>query len=305
MAQDLPPLANPRTASQQSGEMDIGKEIDILLNNNSLQNDLLGQNNQAYLKNGFIVSDNPKVDNTGLPYTKVKPLKQARGFKRNIIHWFIPQFGVIKMYINPESIKYSYSKNLQQSQTKGGYSIQYMGEKLPTFSITGTTGTSGIEGINVLYEMYRAEQYAFDNAGLLLAASNYGPTMAQQMFGTAGDITGGLLGSDLGGSLTTQSLGALFGSNTAGNLSNFAFQSVPTLADVAFGIEMYYLGWIFRGYFTSFSFDEKSSDFLYSYNLTYQVTQKRGYRYNNLPFQKSANTGPSSYTTPNSAGRYI
>jgi hypothetical protein len=63
------------------------------------------------------------------------------------------------------------------------------------------------------------------------------------------------------------------------------------------------MGWIFRGFFTSFDYSEKADNYLYDYNLTFQVTQRRGYRYNHLPFQKSANTGPSSYATPNSVDK--
>ena len=234
----------------------------------------------------------PSADGNGLPFNKISSNNDAR-FKRNIIHWFIPEFGVVRMFNNPEGIGYRNKKLVPKTRTKGGYSIQYWGEELTTLSISGTTGSSGVEGINVLYEMYRAEQYAFDSVGLTLAANNATIGAAQQIFNGIGDSIGSTAGD-----VTSGLLNSLAGTNSYQN--SLAPSNIPTLASIAFGIEMYYDGWVYRGFFENFNFDEKSSNFLWSYNFDFTVTQRRGYRTNYLPWQKSAKDGPSQYNTPNS-----
>ena len=71
-------------------------------------------------------------------------------------------FGAIKMWINPQTLQINNTKDIQPTRTKGGFSLQYWGEGLTEITLSGTTGSSGAEGINMLYEIYRAEQYAFD-----------------------------------------------------------------------------------------------------------------------------------------------
>lgn len=284
-------------------EQDLNKEIQNINNNKSINEQVLAKYDQPFLRNGFIVADNNRADNSGLPYTKTPSNKSTTKFKRNIIHWFIPQMGVVKMFVNPSGISYKFDKNIVSQQTKGGFSLQYLGEKLPQLTIRGTTGTSGIEGINVLYELYRAEQYVFDNVGLLLAASNAGPSTGQQLAGLTGEGLGQLIGGSsenrgTNSMLASQAMGSIFGTNTAANLSTFTMANVPTLADIAFAVEMYYSGWIYRGYFTGFTITESSDTFLYTYDTTFMVTQRRGYRYNHLPWEKSANAGESNYRTP-------
>jgi hypothetical protein len=60
---------------------------------------------------------------------------------------------------------------------------------------------------------------------------------------------------------------------------------------------MYYDGWVFRGYFQDMTYNEKANDFLWDYNINFIATQRRGYRVNNFPWNKSANSGPS-YSDP-------
>jgi hypothetical protein len=67
-----------------------------------------------------------------------------------------------------------------------------------------------------------------------------------------------------------------------------------TLAQSAFTVEMYYLGWAYRGYFEDFRFTEQAGNFLIEYNFNFVITQRRGYRLNNLGHQRVANYGPSN-----------
>jgi len=254
---------------------------------------------RSFEKDGFIVPPNPSGDGNGLPSQKVGAERNASiqdggiAGKRRLIHWFIPEFGVVRMYVNPASINYNHKKVIKKEKTKGGYLLQYWGEDLTTLTISGTTGSSGVEGINVLYEMYRAEQYAFDTIGLSLAAANANNGISNTIMnavngsvdsqdssfgGIAGGIGAGILGSVLG----------------ANNGSTLATRNIPSLASLAFGVEMYYQGWVFRGYFDDMSITESASDFLWNYTIHFTVTQKRGYRTNYLPFHRSANSGPSN-----------
>jgi len=243
----------------------------------SFVNTGFSKNANDYQKDGFLVSPTPNADGTGLPSFKVRNNRHGT-IKRNLISWFVPEFGVIKMYINPSSLRYSYSKAIQQERTKGGYSFQYWGEELPQITINGTTGSSGIEGINVLYEIYRAEQYAFDGIGLTLASENY--TKSQ-----SGNLTS-MIGNELASGIIDGSLGV---PNSYNSLSS---KKIPTMAEFAFGVEMFYQGWVHRGYFKSMEVNEKEVG-LFDYGLTFISIQRRGYRLNNMPWQKSATSGYS------------
>lgn len=85
---------------------------------------------------------------------------------RQLILWEVPHLGAnvyIQMYINPQNIQITSTKDISEVRTKGGYFLQYWGEKFDEISIGGNTGSSGIEGINVLRDIYRSEQLALLN----------------------------------------------------------------------------------------------------------------------------------------------
>jgi len=163
---------------------------DFLNQNNPLTSD---QQNQ-FKNDGFMLPSTFSADGNGLPYSKV-PSFNAGQIKRNIITWFIPEFGIVRMYVNPQSIRYSHKKAITRDRTKGGFSLQYWGEDLGTLAIAGNTGSSGIEGINMLYEIYRAEQYAFDGVGLTLAANNASADLAGNLVNGIGGALGGIVGT--------------------------------------------------------------------------------------------------------------
>lgn len=245
---------------------------------------------------GFNASSTPSADGNGLPYTKITPEVDSV-ITRNIITWFVPQFGTVRMFINPQGITYNHKKAISRDRTKGGFTLQYWGEDLSTLKISGHTGSSGIEGINMLYEIYRAEQLSFDAVGLSLAGNNAAADLSNNL--SVG--IGGALGQTIGGSnLTAPSSGGILGGILGMDSPNSMLspRNIPSLASLAFGVEMYYNGWVYRGYFEDMTVTESAEDFLLKYDINFTVTQRRGYRTNYFPWQKNPANGPSSPTIP-------
>jgi len=259
------------------------------------QNNPLTANQQGNFRaDGFLLPATYSADGNGLPYNQVQSNRQGQ-IKRNIITWFIPQFGIVRMYINPNNITYSHKKLITKERTKGGSTLQYWGEDLTTLNIRGTTGSSGIEGINVIYEMYRAEQYAFDSVGLSLAANNFNNDLGQNLINGAASLFGGSAATQ---SETAGLLGGVLGLDSPNN--TLAAKNIPSLAQLAFGVEMYYNGWVYRGFFENMNITESAENFNLQYDIVFTATQRRGYRTNYFPWARSAKDGPSAYTTANS-----
>lgn len=252
--------------------------------------------NQTLTNNGFTTPDIPSADSNGLPYTKAQDNQSAIN-KRNIIHFFVPEFGIVRMFVNPQSISYGYNKLINRERTKSGFNLSYWGEDLLVLGVRGHTGSSGIEGINVLKQVYRAEQYAFDSVGLSLAANNANYAALQQSVSSLGSLVGnsisGLGGivSSTGGNLAQSTIGSALG---AAN-NTLIPKNIPSLASMAFAVEMYYDGMIYRGYFENFNIQESADNFLWQYDFNFRVTQERGYRDNYFAFHNSANNGPSNW----------
>jgi hypothetical protein len=213
---------------------------------------------------------------------------------RNMVRWFLPETGIVQMYINPQSIKYNEKKHITSTRTRNGYVIQYWGEELGTVNISGTTGSSGVEGINVLYDIYRNEQVSLDPLALAIQAK-LDQDQSNSDFNFGADFL-----QSAGDSLL----------NSVSNLIEFGDinpnRPKPTLASMAFQVEMYWSGWVFRGYFTEFSVDESADRLgLFNYTMNFTVTQRRGLRLNFLPWHRSAVDGPSNSeygTNPHSYG---
>jgi hypothetical protein len=235
------------------------------------------------------------ADNT-LP-AELVPNFRTGTLTRDIIHWFVPEFGIVKMYVNPANINYKMGKLINKDRTKGGFVLSYWGENLTTLAISGTTGSSGIEGIQVLEQIYRAEQYAFDAVGQTLAANSAAVGANAAIIGGIGSALSQTSGSAVGGGSFGGVLGSgvaqgIFGANT---FTALAPRNIPTLASLAFGVEMFYSGWIYRGYFEDFSFVESASNMgFFEYTLNFTATQRMGMRYNQFAYQRSAIDGPSN-----------
>ena len=269
---------------------------DLISGINSVQNGINGNtplsqsSQEQYQADGFLIPATFTGSNNGLPYTNTVPF-QPGVLKRNIISWFIPTFGIVKMFVNPSSIQYRHQKIISKDLTKGGFSLQYHSEDLSTLNIGGTTGSSGIEGINVLYQIYRAEQYAFDATGLSLAANDQ-PDVLNSLIGS-GSSTSVLNGNVSG---IGNAIGSLIGLNS-GNQSLLS-ENINSLAQNAFTVECYYNGIVYRGYFNNMNITESAQDFMFQYQMEFTVTQTRGMRSNYFGWNKSPNYGASSYTTP-------
>lgn len=240
---------------------------------------------QDFEKDGFIVPPIPSADGNGLPAQKVRSQRRARA-KRNMAHWFVPEVGVIPMYINPQSIVYDHKKMITKERTKGGWNLQYWGEELTSLRISGHTGSSGVEGLNVLYEIYRAEQFLFDPIALTMAAdaSTTGLNdLIDQALGNLGGI----------GDVLSDATSGLLGLDPVSQ--NILPRDTPSLATMAFGLELYYMGWVFRGYLNSMSITESVDRLgLFEYNMEMIVTQRRGYRFNYLPWHHTPLEGASN-----------
>lgn len=245
---------------------------------------------------GFSAQPYPNVSGMGTRQSRVPNWRPSVN-ARNIMHWLIPEGPIVQMFINPQSADYSYKKVIPYQRTKGGFVVQYWGEDLGTVRLSGTTGSSGIEGINVLYDIYRNEQLAFDPYALFMKQQNEETFSAGGIGSALGEAVGGALGGAIGG--------------TIGNFLTGEQPSLtpdpppgPSLAQLACTVELYWCGEVYRGFFTEFSVNE-SVDHLgtFNYNITFMVTQKRGFRQNFFAWHHSATSGPSNWDTiPRSFG---
>jgi len=261
---------------------------------------LLGRNPQP--ANGFQAASVPTTTGLGTRTGRL-PTEVIASSTRKMVHWLVPEGPIVEMYINPQSIVTNHKKNITSQRTKGGFSLQYWGEDLTILNISGTTGTSGIEGINVLHDIYRNEQLAFDPYALFLAQKQQQETYAGDVFGIGSALSGSSAG-EIGDTFVNSLIGA----------SEEAFPQAagqaPTLASLAFQVEMYWSGEVYRGYFTSFQVTESVQNLgMFDYQIGFTVTQKRGFRRNFLAWHRSAVYGPSNsnpdFGTPHSFGNLI
>lgn len=197
--------------------------------------------------------------------------------RRQLMRWRVPGAGFIDMYLNPQQLQIQERKVIKRTRTKGGYVVQYWGEELPVLNITGTTGSAGIEGINILRSVYRAEQDAFESVA---------KTLADRLgsFSIGGSV-GGLIGAT-----TTSAAGAAVGNAISGLMgANQSAPLLPTLASLAVAVELFFQGWVFKGYFENFTVTESVSlgPGVFEYSLTFYVTDRRGVRYNWSPWHRS------------------
>lgn len=236
---------------------------------NSSSNSYIGYT----LNNVTDLQNYKNIVNSSIPASSVT-------YKRKMMRWLVPEAGIIDMYINPQDIKLQNKKTIRAERTKGGFVIQYWGEELPSLQINGHTGSSGYEGINVLENIYRGEQLAFDTIALqeLVKYQNEDEEAARALipaFGAVSDFIQGLTNTNYNAGLALPK---------------------PTLGSYATSVELYYMGIVYRGFFTDFSISESANKLgIFDYNFSFTVTQKRGYRRNSLPWQHTAVAGPSDH----------
>ena len=197
----------------------------------------------------------------GLPLD-MSGIKQIGSFEEGVV---VQQEGknFVKMYLNPENINRSDQKIINESQTKGGFAVQYWGEQLTTLQISGTTGSSGVEGINVLRSIYRHEQIQFKNilkARLNSLKEDYRQSTIDKAVAAQpmSDLDAVLAVSDffLGGvpsqlvkgdQTVIDVLTSAFSEPPREQYGNFS--NAPSLAALATSIEMFFQGETYRGYF--------------------------------------------------------
>lgn len=246
----------------------------------------------------FTASQGPAQSGFGTRQSQVANNRAATN-TRKLMRWLVPEMPIVEMYINPQSVAYDYSKQITEARTKGGYVLQYWGENISSLTINGTTGSSGIEGINVLNDVYRNEQLMFDPFALALQAERDN----QQQTDFNNDLS---IGNILTGGLVGGAAKLLSGKQSPST----GIRSRPTLASMAFTVELYWSGEVYRGYFKDFKVTERADNLgMFDYAMTFRVTQKRGFRQNFLGWHRSATSGPSNsnaqYGTPHSFGALL
>lgn len=211
---------------------------------------------------------------------------------RKMMHWLVPEGTIVQMYVNPQNVTYTSRKSTTEQRTKGGFVLQYWGEELGTISIGGTTGTSGIEGIQVLEDIYRNEQLAFDPYALTIAAKLDAENYSAGVFGdgAAGSFVSNIAS---GGDLLSSALNA-----ATGVTPSTSFKA-PSLAYLAFTVELFWSGVVYRGFFKDFIVTESADKLgLFDYSMNFVYTQKRGYRQNFMPWHRTPTAGPSMNISP-------
>jgi hypothetical protein len=228
-------------------------------------------------------------------------------FKRETIKFLIPtslaSLGdsgvsdreIIPLYINPSSIQTNYTKNISETQTIGGFIIQYWGDRITTMSIGGTTGSGGIEAINILYGIYKSEQIQFKNI-LLKRQSDLAKEIAEEQKAAQarGNISGlqafdqvlfnGAFSNFANGLSETMDF---FKSAVAGNDSSYnrTVNLLPTLSAFAVSIDMHFQGKVFRGYIDSMNVNENaSSPGHFDYTIQFKALKEYGVRNNFMPW---------------------
>ena len=165
----------------------------------------------------------------------------------------------IQLYLNPESFNITERKIIGSQLTKGGYNVQYWGEDLQKIQIGGSTGSGGIEYINLLRSIYRHEQIQFkkilnerlyalrEEARQASLESNkdlkpdYSNDFQGFLAGATDFFSDGLYSGLVNGAETLTDV--LTGDFVLPNRKEYAnFSNSPSLASLAFNIEIYYQG---------------------------------------------------------------
>ena len=193
---------------------------------------------------------------------------------------------IIPLYINPSSIQTTYAKNISETQTIGGFIIQYWGDRITTMSINGTTGSGGIEAINILHRVYKSEQIQFRNILLKRAAELANNIAASQQAAQELDqiLFNGAFSNFANGVSETMDF---FKSAIAGNDSSMSsnVNLLPTLSAFAVSLDMHFQGKVFRGYIDSMTVNENSqSPGHFDYTIQFKALKEYGTRNNFMPW---------------------
>lgn len=236
-------------------------------------------------------SDPSQVGSTNLSQLTREP--QYGEFKRQLVTWRTPHLGYVQMYINPQNIDISEAKDISHTRTKAGFIIQYAGEQLTEISISGTTGSAGIEGINILEQVYRAEQYAFEPIAEALERNVSTANIVALLKGTfnIGETSNALIDNYISQSAAEAVL-------------DIFQQPFPTLASLAASIEMFFQGVTYKGYFKNFKVSESGNEpGHFTYSMNFVAYAKQGVRYNFMPWHRRP-IRPADWNGPNTMSYY-
>lgn len=207
---------------------------------------------------------------------------------------------VVPMYINPQGITIRENKIINKQLTKGGYVIQYWGEELPVMAVNGTTGSGGIEAIHILRDVYRNEQIRMKEQ-LLTKLENKASSAVRTLNDTSefeeaanfwnnlanGTSVAASTGQFLDGAKSVVQSFAQIIDNTAEETINRVLLR-PTLAAYAVSMDVYFQGERFRGYFTTFTLNERAqSPGLFDYSFSFTITKRIGKRSNFMPWHRT------------------
>jgi hypothetical protein len=226
--------------------------------------------------------------------------------------------SVIPLYINPTTIRITNSKLMNESNTKGGYIVQYWGEQYTNISVTGQVGSGGIEAINILRDVYRNEIIQFTNILRNRAANNSQEFISAFEGRTIGNgvslnnflsDTTSVLDSFTGGGASdilngVSSIIEQVTDAAAGIVNNnpAAIELSPTLGAYATSVIMYWHGERYQGIFKDFNFDEGAETTgNFTYTFTFHAFKRSGSRSNFMPWHRNpydANNEPRSASMP-------
>lgn len=243
--------------------------------------------------------------------------------KRNIMKFLVPLSveslgrqdlsgrAVVPFYINPQSISISDDKIINQTLTKGGFSIQYWGERLSTIQVAGTTGSGGVEAINILRAVYRNEIERFSD--ILIERAVALEEAASEALSNSTDSAGLTVRSILD-QITRNGVSEIIDGTKSvidevvnvarGVVENNpnSTELIPTLGAFATSMILYLQGEKFLGYFANFSFEENAnSPGLFDYRFSFIITKRYGKRSNFMPWHRKpvdATGSPISASVP-------
>ena len=227
---------------------------------------------------------------------------------------------IIPLYINPQSISTQDSKVIQETQTIGGYIVQFWGDKLTELRISGTTGSGGIEAIDILKSIYRNEQIQFSKILLdrqKILASDV--SAAFEDLASASNATEGLIaaGDILFDDLISDTIDSFnetieFIKDPISGITGSSDPVkvlAPTLASFVVSVDMEFQGQIHRGFFRNFSVTEETGNLgHFNYDFNFVILRTIGIRKNFMPWHRNpldTDGKPrksSSIYSPNSAG---
>lgn len=198
---------------------------------------------------------------------------------------------VVPLYINPNSFQTNYAKNISETQTIGGFIIQYWGDRITTISIQGTTGSGGIDAINILYDVYKSEQTSFRNMMIV---------RRQQLQAAIKDSQSGTEDLNIGQALDQVLLNGAFSEIANGisetmdyfkkaitgeEIEKSSVELMPTLSAFAVSLEMHFQGKIYRGYIESMNVTENSNaPGHFDYTIQFKSLKEYGERKNFMPW---------------------